>query len=768
MKHLYACFIAVFIISFGFAQTGSVSMRKLGGAATAYPSITLAYAAIPTGTTDNYLIEIHPSYNGQHASEVYPIKFGPKALTNATITIRPAAGNNNAELRYNNISNPVLSVVAFDTATNVILDGRPGGVTSDTANYLKIRCYYPSLDPIIGVNITGGSKNNVVRYVSLIAQVAGINAPIGFNLVVTNPGADINRNNTVSHSKSVNGHVGFADFCLSPVAYNEGTQFINNYIENAALTGIVINSRAKNALVENNFVYYSGNTVSDMMYGIATQADIPGTTVIRDNVVSLLIDSASTLSLLGGINMSGSDSAVCSGNEIEIKLGVNQTDTYIQGIASSYIDADVPRYVRVFNNKIASIEKDSSSQTAQLVGMDFDVPDSSNLSVYNNFIALPATNANAVPVGLRVVGTDYFTSNIYFNSIYIGGANNSDVSPIGAIGVIAMADGTAPNGNFKMKNNLIMVNRDNSNFGLMAAGFVNQLVGTDMRLDIDYNSYYVSDTINSIYVFAGGFYTKDQLSLYKTEMDSIEQHSFFKEAKFVSGSDLHLHATSKTDTAFLGTPVAGISVDIDGDPRSSTRPTMGADEGFATLPVELISFTGKKTPAGNLLEWKTAAEINSLGFEIEYAVDGKNFQKIGWQSSKAEAGFSSTALSYTFLDDKAADDISYYRLKQMNADKRTTYSNIVVIRSQSMANELIVYPNPANHFIYIKTQAVKAGTAFLSLMDVNGKTLLQKQFPFAVGQNEIQFDVSAIPTGVYYLRVEGVDGKTMQQKLIKE
>lgn len=768
MKHIYIFLIMAGIVNYGFAQPGSVSMKKVGAAASTYPSITSAYAAIPSGTADDYLIEMNAGYNGRHASELYPIKFGNKQLTTGTITIRPAAGNNNAVLQYTDISHPVLSVVVFDTAANVILDGRPGGVTSDTSNYLKILCYYPGLEQIIGLNITGGSQNNIVRYVSLIAQVADLNTPLGYNLMVTNPGADINRNNTITHCKSVKGLVGLADYCTSSVEYNEGTKFTNNYIEDAALAGIVIRERSKNALVENNIITYSGTSSASSLHGILSGTEVPGKTIIRNNQVSLWVDSCSNLSLAGGIVVGGDDSTLCSGNEISIHIGVNQTQTVVWGLGFEYSTGNFPRHLTVFNNKIQKIEKDSTAQIAYLTGVYINLLDSSVINLYNNFIALPDTNKNATVVGIQLSAEDYFTANIYFNSIFIGGTSNAGNSSVNAVGMFMGATGSSPEGNLRVKNNLIAVDRKSEQLPLISAAFVNQFVGSAVKLDIDYNSYYVSDTVFGAYVFANSLYTKGQLANYKADMDSIEQHSQFKQAKFVSGSDLHLASSSKTDTSFLGIPVIDISADIDGDPRNSTRPTMGADEGLATLPVTLLNFTGKRTKLGNLLSWTTTAELNNSGFEIEKSIDGKTFEKIGWQQTKADNGFSITKTDYIFLDAGTTDATCYYRLKQINTDGHIAYSNTVVISAVNHPVEIKVYPNPSSDIINIHFTVKAATSADVTMVDASGKIALQQQFSLVAGENEIRLNVLRLKSGVYYLKVVTGSGELMMQKMIKE
>ena len=67
---------------------------------------------------------------------------------------------------------------------------------------------------------------------------------------------------------------------------------------------------------------------------------------------------------------------------------------------------------------------------------------------------------------------------------------------------------------------------------------------------------------------------------------SDDVNSLFGNPQYISATDLHLHATSPAIGA--GTPIAGITTDIDGDSRSATNPSSGADEGPAVVPVTFI------------------------------------------------------------------------------------------------------------------------------------------------------------------------------------
>jgi len=48
----------------------------------------------------------------------------------------------------------------------------------------------------------------------------------------------------------------------------------------------------------------------------------------------------------------------------------------------------------------------------------------------------------------------------------------------------------------------------------------------------------------------------------------------------------------------------------------------------SVLPIELISFTGRKEGAVNILQWATASELNNDFFKIQRSTNGVDFETI--------------------------------------------------------------------------------------------------------------------------------------------
>jgi hypothetical protein len=86
---------------------------------------------------------------------------------------------------------------------------------------------------------------------------------------------------------------------------------------------------------------------------------------------------------------------------------------------------------------------------------------------------------------------------------------------------------------------------------------------------------------------------------------------------------------------------------------------------MSALPIELLSFEGKKQVNSNMLYWSTASEHNSSHFIIEKSVDGFKWGDIGQVQS---AGNSTQKIDYSLEDKDVSQVINYYRLHQYDID----------------------------------------------------------------------------------------------------
>ena len=119
------------------------------------------------------------------------------------------------------------------------------------------------------------------------------------------------------------------------------------------------------------------------------------------------------------------------------------------------------------------------------------------------------------------------------------------------------------------------------------------------------------------------------------------------------------------------------------------------------LPVTLLNFSGKMQSGKAILQWQTASEINASYYLIQRSIDGEHFTTAG--NIKATGNIART-VNYSYTDTDAgrfASSKLYYRLAQVDADGKVSYSSIVSLTISKGAFSITVQPNPINNEVNI-------------------------------------------------------------------
>lgn len=177
------------------------------------------------------------------------------------------------------------------------------------------------------------------------------------------------------------------------------------------------------------------------------------------------------------------------------------------------------------------------------------------------------------------------------------------------------------------------------------------------------------------------------------------------------------------------------------------------------LPVELMRFDAHLKGEYAVLDWETASELNNDRFEIERAFNNADFKTIGTVKGH---GDSNIPVVYQYTDRLEAAGTYYYRLKQVDYNDTTSYSNIVAVYFQSNAR-LMVYPNPAQDWITVRTGDVKTEIR-LQVFSTAGHLLLEKRLEPSAEHHQI--DVRDLPKGTYFVSLYGHE-RLMTQQFVK-
>ena len=149
------------------------------------------------------------------------------------------------------------------------------------------------------------------------------------------------------------------------------------------------------------------------------------------------------------------------------------------------------------------------------------------------------------------------------------------------------------------------------------------------------------------------------------------------------------------------------------------------------------------------IHWKTATETNNNYFIVQKSTNGRTWENI----DRIEGAKNATQISsYKFDDRTPYLGTSYYRIKQVDIDGKTTYSEIKALDINTLEHiDIHVSPNPTTGLFIIKGEQI--AVADIAIFDIHGKdvTALAK---IQDEQNEIHVDLESLNDGVYILKIK--------------
>ncbi len=191
-----------------------------------------------------------------------------------------------------------------------------------------------------------------------------------------------------------------------------------------------------------------------------------------------------------------------------------------------------------------------------------------------------------------------------------------------------------------------------------------------------------------------------------------------------------------------------------------------SDSSFFTtqgiLPVTFISFNGVLQNNSVILNWSTATEINSKGFEVEKSFNGAGFTDIGFVKG---AGNSFNINNYSYTDVKLASGSNYYRLKQIDLDGRFQYSS--VIRLDFTKFDWAILGNTSTNNSWVQLQLNRSANVSVQIVSLNGNIIQTiNKGNISAGTYSIPLNFSNASSGLYVVRLIA-DNQFYSKKIIR-
>jgi hypothetical protein len=220
-----------------------------------------------------------------------------------------------------------------------------------------------------------------------------------------------------------------------------------------------------------------------------------------------------------------------------------------------------------------------------------------------------------------------------------------------------------------------------------------------------------------------------------------------------------------------GTPAGNVSA---GNVTTLTSQSSFSPWTFASLsdlgnplPILMTDLKAVVTPQQKVqLSWKTLMEKNASHFEIERSRNAKDFQSIGQIQAK---GNSTSTLFYQMVDEMPYQT-NYYRIKMVDTDGKSQYSNIVNAKLEGENSLGIdkIYPNPFVEKINVMVNLPSEEDYQMYIRDAFGRIVFtQIGKTNKEGFDEQIIDLKSLPNASYILELRTSGYKIITKKIVK-
>ncbi len=185
------------------------------------------------------------------------------------------------------------------------------------------------------------------------------------------------------------------------------------------------------------------------------------------------------------------------------------------------------------------------------------------------------------------------------------------------------------------------------------------------------------------------------------------------------------------------------------------------------VPVELTSFTATANNLGQVvLNWQTATETNNRMFEVERKEASGTYATIGFVNG---SGTTTDPQSYSFVDKNVTNGNYVYRLKQLDFNGASEYSNEVeiTVTGPQTFNLGQNYPNPFNPTTAITYNVPQAGKVKLAVYNLIGQEVaVLVNDVVSEGQHVVEFNTKSLPSGTYFYKLQSGNSVSVKKMLL--
>jgi hypothetical protein len=184
------------------------------------------------------------------------------------------------------------------------------------------------------------------------------------------------------------------------------------------------------------------------------------------------------------------------------------------------------------------------------------------------------------------------------------------------------------------------------------------------------------------------------------------------------------------------------------------------------LPISIEYLRGTKQNNRNVLDWKvTCYNSPTVTLSLERSADGRNFTGISTTTETAVRCLQ--PFSYNDLAPLAG--INYYRLKSVDIDGKTAYSNVVALLNKDKGFEIVsLAPNPVKDEAILSVTSAEKSIMEIVVSDLSGKQISKQRISLIAGNNQVPLNLRNVAAGTYQVSGLTADGQVKSLLFVKQ
>ncbi|MBK9382034.1 MAG: T9SS type A sorting domain-containing protein [Chitinophagaceae bacterium] len=179
------------------------------------------------------------------------------------------------------------------------------------------------------------------------------------------------------------------------------------------------------------------------------------------------------------------------------------------------------------------------------------------------------------------------------------------------------------------------------------------------------------------------------------------------------------------------------------------------------LPVKLSNIRAFEKQQGIQIDWTAYQEDNLSRYQVERSADGQTFMPVGDVAARNLVIES----NYSFFDANPLPGVNFYRLKNIDLDGKSGYSNVVKVNLDKNIKGFTLYPNPVRSAVVsFQSSDLSKGNYSVNIFNANGQQVYAQRFNHSGGSVNQTLQLPAgVRSGMYTMQLNNGTMKVMSK-----